>query len=119
MPLRQAIFAVSLADFNSGMVEGTRAEKIPHVCLWESITDELPEISGNTESVRSVSEHDWLTERLQEKSGADSDGRLTLAGLQEMIEKTLAGNYDASRDTVRKARNQVVSEYSAGPIPDK
>jgi DNA-binding GntR family transcriptional regulator len=47
------------------------------------------------------------------------EGRHTLADLQEMLEKNLAGTYGASRDTVRKALNQVVSEYSAESIPDK
>jgi hypothetical protein len=47
------------------------------------------------------------------------EGRLTLAGLQKMLEKELAGTYGVSRDTVRKALKQVVSEYSAESIPDK
>jgi hypothetical protein len=38
-------------------------------------------------------------------------GQLSLVDLQEMLEKNLATKYDASRDTVRKARNAVVSSF--------
>jgi hypothetical protein len=40
------------------------------------------------------------------------EGRLTLAELQTMGEKVLADRYKASRDTVRKAREVVLSELS-------
>jgi DNA-binding GntR family transcriptional regulator len=41
-------------------------------------------------------------------------GQLSLVDLQEMLEKNLATKYDASRDTVRKARNAVVSRIATG-----
>jgi hypothetical protein len=37
-------------------------------------------------------------------------GRLTAAGLETMLEKTLAADYGVSRDTARKARKAVLSE---------
>jgi DNA-binding GntR family transcriptional regulator len=40
--------------------------------------------------------------------------RLTEANLRDMRETDLAKRYDASRDTVRKARNQVLLEISEG-----
>lgn len=46
-------------------------------------------------------------------------GRYTVAGLQETIEKELAATYGVSRDTVRKARNAVVSEFAENPVRDK
>jgi hypothetical protein len=47
------------------------------------------------------------------------EGRTSLATLQEMLEKNLVEFYDASRDTVRKARNAVVSELVGNSISDK
>jgi hypothetical protein len=38
-------------------------------------------------------------------------GRLTLAGLKDMLEKDLEANYGVSRDTARKARRAVLSEF--------
>jgi hypothetical protein len=46
-------------------------------------------------------------------------GRYTVAGLKDMIEKTLADTYNVSRDTARKARNAVVSEIAENSIRDK
>jgi hypothetical protein len=47
------------------------------------------------------------------------DGRFTPAQLDAMLEKNLAHTYHASRDTVRKARKQIMLEFSAPPILDK
>jgi len=38
-------------------------------------------------------------------------GRLNAAALKNMLEKNLAENYVVSRDTARKARNAVLSEF--------
>jgi hypothetical protein len=38
-------------------------------------------------------------------------GRQTVDGLNQMLEKQLAGRYDVSRDTARKARTAAVSEF--------
>jgi DNA-binding GntR family transcriptional regulator len=38
-------------------------------------------------------------------------GRRTVAELKSMLEKHLVGTYGFSRDTVRKARNAVLSEF--------
>jgi hypothetical protein len=38
-------------------------------------------------------------------------GRLTLAGLKNMLEKDLEARYGVSRDTARKARSAVLSEF--------
>jgi len=46
-------------------------------------------------------------------------GRRTVADLQEMLEKDLAGTYGVSRDTARRARNAVVAEFDGNSIPDK
>jgi hypothetical protein len=46
-------------------------------------------------------------------------GRSTLAQLQDTLEKNLAANYGASRDTVRKARSAVVSEFVGKLFSDK
>jgi hypothetical protein len=46
-------------------------------------------------------------------------GRYTVASLQETMEKQLAATYGVSRDTVRKARNAVVSEIAENPVRDK
>lgn len=40
-------------------------------------------------------------------------GRLTESDLKAMLEKTLAAKYGVSRDTARKARNEVLSEFSS------
>ena len=44
-------------------------------------------------------------------------GRLTVAQLENMLEKNLATNYGVSRDTARKARNAVLSELNSRQIP--
>jgi hypothetical protein len=46
-------------------------------------------------------------------------GRFSLADLKEMNEEALAATYDASRDTVRKALKDVMSEFATKPIIDK
>jgi len=38
-------------------------------------------------------------------------GRRTVAELKKMLEKELASTYGVSRDTARKARNAVLSEF--------
>jgi DNA-binding GntR family transcriptional regulator len=38
-------------------------------------------------------------------------GRLTIAQLQGKVEKDLASKYGVSRDTARKARKSVLSEF--------
>jgi DNA-binding GntR family transcriptional regulator len=44
-------------------------------------------------------------------------GRLTVAELENMLEKDLAARYGVSRDTARKARNAVLSELNSRQIP--
>jgi hypothetical protein len=44
-------------------------------------------------------------------------GRLTVAQLDDMLEKNLATNYNVSRDTARKARNAVLLELNSRQIP--
>ena len=44
-------------------------------------------------------------------------GRLTVAQLEDMLEKNLATNYGVSRDTARKARKAVLSELNSRQIP--
>ena len=39
-------------------------------------------------------------------------GRFTVEDLSSMVEEALAANYGVSRDTARKARNEVLSEFS-------
>jgi hypothetical protein len=40
-----------------------------------------------------------------------ANGQQTVAGLRDMLEKNLASHYGVSRDTARKARNEVLSEF--------
>jgi hypothetical protein len=47
----------------------------------------------------------------KEMKGDIQQERLTVAELQNMPEKNMALTYNASRDTVRKARNAVLSEF--------
>jgi Bacterial regulatory proteins, gntR family len=47
------------------------------------------------------------------------EGRCNPATLGQMLEKELEQKYGASRDTVRKARNAVLSEIVENPIRDK
>lgn len=44
-------------------------------------------------------------------------GRLTLAQLDDMLEKNLVTKYGVSRDTARRARNAVLSELNSRQIP--
>ncbi len=44
-------------------------------------------------------------------------GRLTVAQLENMLEKNLATRYGVSRDTARKARKAVLSELNSRQIP--
>ena len=44
-------------------------------------------------------------------------GRLTVAELDNMLEKNLAAKYGVSRDTARKARKAVLSELNSRQIP--
>ena len=44
-------------------------------------------------------------------------GRITVAQLEDMLEKNLATKYRISRDTARKARNAVLSELNSRQIP--
>ena|SRR5580704_6153307 len=46
-------------------------------------------------------------------------GRRTLISLVDMIEKELAETYGVSRDTARKARNQVVTKLSTATNSNK
>jgi hypothetical protein len=46
-------------------------------------------------------------------------GRLTPVVLRGLLEKELKARYSASRDTCRKARNNVLSEFLPKPIADK
>jgi DNA-binding GntR family transcriptional regulator len=39
-------------------------------------------------------------------------GRRTVAELESMLEKNLSANYGVSRDTARKARTAVLSEFA-------
>jgi hypothetical protein len=43
-------------------------------------------------------------------------GRLTSSGLSNMLEKELSAKYRVSRDTARRARSAVLSEYAASTI---
>ena len=43
-------------------------------------------------------------------------GRLALAELENMLEKNLEARYDVSRDTARRARKAVLSEFNSGQI---
>jgi hypothetical protein len=47
------------------------------------------------------------------------EGRQTSAGLRAMLEKNLASTYVASRDTVRQARNELLSEFDENLNSDK
>jgi hypothetical protein len=59
-------------------------------------------------------------ERVKEAMRGDIvDGRQTSDGLQNMREKTLAEKYGASRDTARKARTAVLSEFVEESNRDK
>jgi len=44
-------------------------------------------------------------------------GRLTVAQLNNMLEKNLAKSYDVSRDTARRARKAVLSELNSRQMP--
>ena len=58
--------------------------------------------------------------REQTKNAMRNDiqqGRLTVAQLDDMLEKNLATKYGVSRDTARKARNAVLSELNSRQIP--
>jgi DNA-binding GntR family transcriptional regulator len=44
-------------------------------------------------------------------------GRITVAQLEDMLEKNLATKYGISRDTARRARNAVLSELDSRQIP--
>ena len=46
-------------------------------------------------------------------------GKITLADLSEAPEEALATQYDASRDTVRKVRNKILSRSVDNSNPDK
>ena len=46
-------------------------------------------------------------------------GRLTPDDLESMGEKILATNYECSRDTARKARRSVLSEFAEQSNSDK
>jgi hypothetical protein len=59
-------------------------------------------------------------ERVQQAMARDvRDERLSLSELQEMDQEALAARYGASRDTVVKARHNVVSEFVGKPNSDK
>ncbi len=47
------------------------------------------------------------------------EGRLTPEDLKDMIEKTLAADYNVSRETARKARAAVLGDIGGKSIPDK
>jgi hypothetical protein len=54
----------------------------------------------------------YKREMVEQAMGSDiREGRLTLVDLQKMLEKEVASKYDVSRDTARKARNAVVSNF--------
>jgi DNA-binding GntR family transcriptional regulator len=44
-------------------------------------------------------------------------GQLTLANLDNMLEKNLGAKYGVSRDTARRARIAVVSEFNSRQFP--
>ena len=46
-------------------------------------------------------------------------GKLTVASLRAMLEKNLAETYEVSRDTARKARAAVLSEFVENSTCDK
>ena len=47
------------------------------------------------------------------------EGRHTDASLRDMLQKSLATNYNVSRDTACKARDVVLSEFAENSIHDK
>jgi DNA-binding GntR family transcriptional regulator len=44
-------------------------------------------------------------------------GRLSVAQLDDMLEKNLVTKYGVSRDTARRARNAILSELNSRQIP--
>jgi hypothetical protein len=71
-----------------------------------------PQTSNAAGSARRRGARPKKTEQVKGAMRNDiQQGRLTAAALKNMLEKNLAENYGVSRDTARKARNAVLSEF--------
>jgi hypothetical protein len=71
-----------------------------------------PQTSNAAGSARRRGARPKKFEQVRDAMRSDmQQGRLTAAALKNMLEKNLAENYGVSRDTARKARNAVLSEF--------
>jgi hypothetical protein len=89
-----------------GQSESTAAE--PKVPLTGTDSDQNPVVPKST---RKRGPKSSIKERVKSRMVADiAEGRITPVRLNELPEKEMAGRYDASRDTCRKARDEVLKE---------
>jgi hypothetical protein len=75
---------------------------------------------GSGEQFRARGPKPQKLERVKKAMRDDiREGRQTSDGLKNMLEKTLAEKYEVSRDTARKARTAVLSEFVEKSNRDK
>jgi hypothetical protein len=121
LELHDSALAVRPREAIMWMCENPNARHlVPGTLAQISIGNPLPAAGPAVTHVRRRGRRATKLELTKETMRRDiQEGRQTAATLNDMLEKNLASNYGVSRDTARKARNTVVSEFDENSIPDK
>jgi hypothetical protein len=115
--LEQGWLVLAGGEIVRGQVEINAAD----VCSWLSVEEIKPEeVLKPTTVVRKRGPKPLKLEATKRQMRDDiAAGRSTEMQLRDMKEEALARTYRVNRDTARKARDTVLSEFGANSITDK